>query len=293
MIRAIETQLNPVGAKVEESVILLDTHDGTPREVDVLITIPAGDRSLRIGIEARDHKRRADLQWIEQLKTKFEFLDIDRRVAVSRKGFSKAALAKARLFGIETMTLSAATSKKWNPAINGIEEIVVGTGFVETTNVQLHLRQVEGRSPGSLPDAAQIVLHHPDGVIESVVDFLNRANRSQQLLELIQAAKPDPYMPALPISFAFPIRTFVDLAGDRWEITGLDTWYRHVERKVTVPLQRGMYGKHAVLHGTASLGGASVEATYIEEERGSVRGGITFTIGDSVIEVGTPDNRKG
>src|SRR3954462_4002534 len=108
MIRAIETQLAPAGAKVEESAMIPDSHDGTLREIDVLITVPIGERQIRIGIETRDHKRRADLAWLEQLKNKFEFLSIDRRVAVSRRGFSKAALAKARLWGIETMSLKSA-----------------------------------------------------------------------------------------------------------------------------------------------------------------------------------------
>jgi hypothetical protein len=70
LVSLLEQQLAPAGATVEESALLVDAHNGTEREVDVLITLPVPPRVPRIGIECRDHRRRADLPWIEQLKSK-------------------------------------------------------------------------------------------------------------------------------------------------------------------------------------------------------------------------------
>ena len=67
-------------AILEESFMRPDTNDGTPREFDILIRIPTGHRELTVAVECRDHKRRADVPWIDQLHGRYLTLPIqDRR----------------------------------------------------------------------------------------------------------------------------------------------------------------------------------------------------------------------
>jgi hypothetical protein len=292
MIRAIETQLAPAGARVEESVMMPDSHDGTLREVDILITVPIGEREIRIGIETRDHKRRADLAWLEQLKTKFEFLSVDRRVAVSRKGFSKAALAKAKLWGIETMSLKSATSRNWNPALNRLSQIVLRGVHYETTTARLHVKLISGKTldPTAFSDGALVSIWHPDGVVESVLDYINRGNRSPEFRAELEKHLPETLRGAFPMTFQLPPGTWIeDPTGQRWELGAIEASYHRVEQQINVPLNRGVYGKHAVVHAAATVGEISVEATYVEEERGEVQGGITIRIGDMIAQLGVPD----
>lgn len=120
-----------------------DTHAGIPTEIDVLIRVPGGERELTIGIECRDHKRKADKTWIEQIYGKFAVLPIDRRVAVSRRGFSKTALIRARLHNIETLTLDHANKLDWAAKLlniqsidlTNIESALSGIVTILTTNV--------------------------------------------------------------------------------------------------------------------------------------------------------------
>jgi hypothetical protein len=113
LIAFIEAQLAPHGARVRESV-LLDALDGTgPREVDVLIEGAIGDHPVRIAVECRDHLRRQPITWIEQLDGTYRSLPVDKVLAVSKSGFTKAAITRARLVGITTYTLKEALAADW------------------------------------------------------------------------------------------------------------------------------------------------------------------------------------
>jgi hypothetical protein len=120
LILLIERQLAQSGTTVEESAMLPDNHDGTMREVDILITTPIAGRELRIAIECRDSRRNADVPWIDYLIGRYATLPVDRCVAVSRRGFSKAALSKAKLHSIETLKLERATALSWPSVVHRV-----------------------------------------------------------------------------------------------------------------------------------------------------------------------------
>jgi hypothetical protein len=113
MIRRIYSQTRSRGATVTESAVLPERGSGVEREVDVLIEFRTADVDVRIGVECRDQKRMADIQWIDSLIGKYENLPVHRVVAVSRSGFTKAAERKAAEKHIETRTLRHALSIDW------------------------------------------------------------------------------------------------------------------------------------------------------------------------------------
>jgi hypothetical protein len=75
------------------------------REVDITLRGNVGSSPVLIAIECRDRTTRADVSWIEQLATKREDIGAHKMIAVSRKGFSEAAISLARKRGIETRSL--------------------------------------------------------------------------------------------------------------------------------------------------------------------------------------------
>ncbi|MFG1625447.1 hypothetical protein [Kribbella sp. NPDC049227] len=93
-------------AAVTESAMLVDRITGQRREVDVLITATLAGQQLSIGIEARDHKRRQGIEWVEQVAQKHSSLPINQTVLVSSSGFTKRAEERAALLGIEAVTPS-------------------------------------------------------------------------------------------------------------------------------------------------------------------------------------------
>src|SRR6476469_2684467 len=78
--------------RVTESVMLDDKVTGEKREVDILVIAPIGVISkseTTIAVECIDHKRKADVSWVEKMVGKYLHVQVDSVVLVSRKGFSK------------------------------------------------------------------------------------------------------------------------------------------------------------------------------------------------------------
>ena len=113
LITFLEMQLAPGGATVTPCALVEPIDGGARREVDILIEQHIGPHVIRIGVECRDHGRKQDVQWIEALVGKYEHLAVHKVVAVSRAGFTAAALRAAHHFKIDTVTLESAFSANW------------------------------------------------------------------------------------------------------------------------------------------------------------------------------------
>ena len=119
LITAIERQLAPLGAVVTESKLIKERDSATEREIDIGIESTLGQHAVLIAIECRDHKRPADILWIDQLIGKYRDLPVEKIVAVSRSGFTKSATRKAKEVNISTATLEEAIDAKLIPSIQG------------------------------------------------------------------------------------------------------------------------------------------------------------------------------
>ncbi len=136
LIRWIETQLAPVGARVTESEELIDLATGERREVDVLVRAVVGQHKIALAIECRDYQRRADVTWIDNLIGKYKNLPVSSVIAVSRSGFTKNALKKAEMNNIKTLTLELARVTRWIHLLNNpdLPVIVFSAPLVATIN---------------------------------------------------------------------------------------------------------------------------------------------------------------
>lgn len=105
---------------VEESAMMLDKVTGEKREIDILITTPA----KKIGVEVRDRKRRAGTPWIEEMRAKHDDIETDNLILVSRSGFAKPAIKKARFYNIETLTIEEACETDWPVAMLGSQSML-------------------------------------------------------------------------------------------------------------------------------------------------------------------------
>jgi hypothetical protein len=95
------------GATVTESKLLPDRITGANREVDVVIESAVGGHHILVSIEWRDHGRRANVGWVEEMRGKHEHLRTNRLVLISKSGFTREALKKAHTYGFEALALEA------------------------------------------------------------------------------------------------------------------------------------------------------------------------------------------
>jgi hypothetical protein len=89
LVRLVQQSLVPAGARVTESAMV--ENQGTPREIDVLVELPAGMYRMKIAVEAKDHKRAVDVGVVEQIAAKYRVGDgilVNQVGIVSRSGFT-------------------------------------------------------------------------------------------------------------------------------------------------------------------------------------------------------------
>lgn len=118
-------------ARIVESAMLADKVTAQPREVDILITASAAGYSVNIAIEVVGRSRKADAPWVEGMRAKHANLPTDKLILVSEQGFSRPAIAKAKFYGIETLTIERACSTDW-----GILATLTATGIFELTTLR-------------------------------------------------------------------------------------------------------------------------------------------------------------
>jgi len=131
---------NNKNTSIEESVYLIDKETGEKREVDILIRSTMADYSVILAIEVIDRSRKAGSGWVEEMSGKQKALSIDKIVLVSRSGFTKPALIKAKARGIETLTFDMAYFTDWGLAMQ-----FQGEGIFQLINLSIEcVAHVEG-----------------------------------------------------------------------------------------------------------------------------------------------------
>jgi hypothetical protein len=145
-------------ATVTESKLLRDNMTGAEREVDICIESVIAGHRVTVCVECRDRGRKADVQWIEEMKAKHERLPTNVLVLVSKSGFTREAILVAKNYGIETVTLSSIDG-------NAAEQLIGSAGSLWSKVFTLTPTKVVIRvaSTASLP--SENVAVFPDNLI--------------------------------------------------------------------------------------------------------------------------------
>lgn len=108
----IQRQLAPE-AIVQESAFLADRFTGQRREVDVVLRSRVGSHEVIVAVECREHRRKADVEWVEQMAMKHSSLPTSKLVLVSLTGFTRLASVKAASFGIDAYSFAQTGKMDW------------------------------------------------------------------------------------------------------------------------------------------------------------------------------------
>lgn len=100
--------------------MLTDLLTGGSREVDITVDGSVAGHTIRIGIESRAVRRRADVTWVEQMKAKHERLPTNLLILVSRSGFTGEAKCVAALAKIVAWTFEEMQQSLRRPAVNNV-----------------------------------------------------------------------------------------------------------------------------------------------------------------------------
>ncbi len=93
---------------------VLDIHTKKKRQIDISIRLSDGPTHLFVMVEVRDHKKPIDVRYIEEVYSKKQSVNANAASIVSRSGFTKTALEKAKHLGIQTLTYKEALKSDWS-----------------------------------------------------------------------------------------------------------------------------------------------------------------------------------
>ena len=131
-------------ATVSESKFLVDKRTGEAHEVDIVIDTTVASYSIAICVECVDRTRKANVEWVDQMRGKHEDLPSDRLILVSSSGFTPRALAKADALGFVALSLEEAKAGDWTLIVGKL-----ATVYVDVVESQLQVSVVTRGDDGS------------------------------------------------------------------------------------------------------------------------------------------------
>lgn len=145
--------------EVIESPLVYNQRTGAVRELDILI-MHRKDKTRKILVECRDHRRKQDVRWIDELQGKAQRLNFQKVIAVSSSGFYRTALAEASERGIHTLHLREAEEVDWQKWRFGLDKFGVVVNFdLLVTGVQFVVPPgFAGAYPNSLKQDKVVII---------------------------------------------------------------------------------------------------------------------------------------
>jgi hypothetical protein len=113
LVKRLYEQMAGSGEKVTESAMVKERGLQTEREIDILLQRRIFGTNMRIAVECRGRADKDDIEWIDALIGKYRDLDIEKIIAVSKSGFTKAAKEKGALNRIDTLTMEEGLDTDW------------------------------------------------------------------------------------------------------------------------------------------------------------------------------------
>jgi len=108
--------------------LVTNERTGAVRELDILVR-HRENTNQRLLVECRDHKRKQNVQWIDELEGKASRLRFNHVIAVSSSGFTKPAVAEGRERGIVTLHVREAEELDWADWKFGLEQLGFSVHF--------------------------------------------------------------------------------------------------------------------------------------------------------------------
>lgn len=287
LIHLIEHQLAPSDAVVTESKEYIDQVTGMKREVDIVIERKSGIHSFVIGIECRDWADPQSATWIEEMHSKHQDIGIDKTILVSKSGFYKPALAKAKQRKIDTLTLREAEESNWETYTNRLSTLTELT--VQSPKVELTGFQVYANFSSSPPESgAETMIYAAKG---------NQLMTIGQLIERVcntdvnfRAHINEIAVPNTEVPFAFRIiaqddDVYVeDSSGTKCQLGLIVLKGKCWLETSTLSLNRANYGSASVLHGAGQHMNRNVQVAWTEEADGRM------FLGASISEPESPED---
>jgi Restriction endonuclease len=207
-------------AQVTESKMLRDRITGEDNEVDIAIEQELAGTEIVISVECRGRERPATREWVNEMWGKHQHLPTKHLILISESGFTKAAKEKARILGIEALSLSAAIKSDWTEIVNRVKNFIVFKLSFNPTNYHFLFAPQPGLVKPPVVNPSMKVLNELGKSYSTLGSVLNQVSRFifDKIVLKVKEDKSDSFF----IQYDFPKGSYiVDEAGNNREIVAL------------------------------------------------------------------------
>lgn len=234
------------GAKVTESKMMRDRLTKRYREVDVVIEGKVGSHPVIVSVECRDHKRVADVTWIDTMKSKHERLDTNVLLLASAAGFTKEARDVASKYGIELFTFETQESADIPALIGPTGSLWHKTHELSADKVSIQVAQTGHLPSETVATSPDNLLYLEDGAeLCQVKELVNQVLNSDRVKEYLTSEGREEH-----VRFEFVWKPPQDHLGRPLHLMKLDPQVlRRIEAIRIVGPCKIVVGKFGMRHG--------------------------------------------
>lgn len=177
VVAALQRWTTVPGASITQKASVPVYDDPTEqRDVDVLVSIPIGGKTITIGVEVKDHGRPIDVGDLGQIVDLAREVRLSHYCVISTSGYTEGAEKKARRDGIELMTMEEFEQSEFFVSPRGSLSFEVGGTLV---NMQFVYRTLPPKQAPT-PNPRQVVTladFQIEGPGQSLLDLINSKGR--------------------------------------------------------------------------------------------------------------------
>jgi hypothetical protein len=176
------------GATVTESKLLPDRYTGKDREVDICIEAVIAGHRIIVAIECTGQTTPADVSWIDEMMGKHDCLPTNQLVLASKSGFTREAVAKAQIHGIELISIDKMDADEAKRLFGGASSIWLKLFNMNATKVVMHVgasadHDLDAENVAVAPDTTIYDAQGREvGIARTLVESLVRSDQAVELL---------------------------------------------------------------------------------------------------------------
>lgn len=270
LVHQITRQLQPLGAKIEESRLLVDKTMNKQREVDIVVQLQAGPHPVVICLECYSGKRPADVGWVDRMHATHQALNTNKLVLVSRKGFTRDAAEKAKHYGHEAVSIRDASKLDWRSIADTVPQLGMRVTILpEPQKVLLAVSEEARERASSITDYRNLFVVEPSKSPISLLAYVRQLIHKDEFIDALEKQVPFNESRILRATIALPQGTLVrDCKVGDVPVVSLyvEAPFRRVE--IVLGLQRLAYGDDCkIALGNGTLEGFPITMSVSETTR--------------------------
>lgn len=177
VVAALQRWTTVPGASITQKASVPVFDDPTEhRDVDVLISIPMGGKTITIGVEVKDHGRPIDVGALGQIVDLAREVRLSHYCVISTSGYTEGAEKKARRDGVELVTMEEFEQSEFFVSPRGSLSFEVGGTLVNMQFVYRTLPLNEAADPNT-QQVVTLADFQIEGTGQSLLDLINSKGR--------------------------------------------------------------------------------------------------------------------